>query len=97
MTTGQLPLFEGISPNHTRVVLSGSLDSENYPSIERALELGSEVTFMCKAKVTQVVHAEQGKEGDKVERRHVLVINHVRFDEGGLKAVSGDDADWENG
>lgn len=97
MTAGQLPLFEGIAPNHTRVVLSGSLDSEQFPSIERALELGSEVTFIGKAKVTQVIHAEQGKEGDKVERRHVLVINSVRFDEGGLHAVSDEDAEWERG
>lgn len=87
----QLPLFEGISPDHTRVVLSGSLDSANYPSIERALELGSEVTFMCRGRVTQVNHAEQGKEGT-VERRHVIVVNHLRFDEsGGLKSVGPDD------
>jgi hypothetical protein len=83
----QLPLFEGITPGHTRVVLSGSLDSEQYPTIDRPLELGSEVTFICRGRVTQVNHAEHGKEGD-VERRHVIVVNMIRFDEGGLAVVS---------
>jgi hypothetical protein len=81
----QLPLFEGVAPNGTRVVVSGSLDSDNYPSTGRTLHLGDEVTFMARAQVRQVNHAVQGKENDRIERRHVLVITSLRFDEGALE------------
>jgi hypothetical protein len=94
MTT-QLPLFEGIAPNGTRVVVSGSLDSENYPSTGRPLHLGDEVTFIARGQVRQVNHAVQGKENDHVERRHVIVITSLRFDEGG--GLDADDAAWEAG
>jgi hypothetical protein len=77
------------------VVVSGSLDSENYPSTERVLRLGDDVTFICRGQVRQVNHAVQGKENDHIERRHVIVITSLRFDEGA--ALSAEDADWEAG
>jgi hypothetical protein len=87
----QLPLFEGCTPNGTRVVVSGSLDSDNYPSTGRVLGLGDEVTFMCRGQVRQVAHAVQGKWNDRIERRHVIVITALRFDEGGLEDWTAED------
>jgi hypothetical protein len=106
----QLPLSEGFRPDGVRIIVSGSLDSANHPSLERSLGLGDEVSFMAKGVVRKVTHARVGKEDDpEVERQHVIVLTSVRFDEAPVRnlhevtdddvepvELSPEDAEWED-
>jgi len=71
---GQLPLFEGETPEVLRATITGSCDSLNDEL--PAMKLGQHVVLVAKGTITKVTHATTG---NGLERQHVAVLDGVEW------------------
>jgi len=71
---GQLPLFEGETPEVLRATITGSCDSLNNEL--PAMKLGQHVVLVAKGTITKVTHATTG---NGLERQHVAVLDGVEW------------------
>lgn len=83
MPNNTLPMFDGSKfeefvVDRARVNVSASLDS-NQIDIP-IMPVGADVQFICRGHVQQVNHVQ--RKDQKIERRHVIVVDAISFGEG---------------